>query len=183
MVKMAAVTQQPHASDPSRVLHGINQALCGTLKDQYVTGAYVVIDTTARIVRYAGAGHPAILILRPDRNEVEDIEMNGLILGVFSEAEYKNIEVDMSENDTLVMYTDGITEAENHSGEMFGMERLKQCILESNNASPKETSNAILAGLESWTNGKSITGPEDDITLIVTKYESNHAVTDEPIRL
>ena len=182
MVKMAAGAQLPHASDPSRVLHGINQALCGTLKDQYVTGAYAVIDTAARIVRYAGAGHPAILILRPDRNEVEDIEMNGLIFGPFSEAEYKSIDVDMSENDTLVMYTDGITEAGNPAGEMFGMERLKQCILENKKASPKETANAILAGLESWTNGKSITGPEDDITLIVAKYESDHAAPDELIR-
>lgn len=167
MIKMAATAQISHAHDPARVLDGINQALCGKLKDKYVTGAYVFIDPLAKVIKYSGAGHPAMLVLRRDSNEVEEIEENGLILGLFREAEYSSVDIPMSNYDTLVLYTDGITEAEDKHGEMFGLDRLKSCAIDHIRSSVTEISNAIIEQVNSWTGGKSGSDPDDDITLIV----------------
>ena len=169
MVKLAAVAQMSHAHDPARVLCGINQALCGMLNDKYVTGAYVFIDPLAKQIKYAGAGHPAMLVLRRDSNEVEEIEENGLILGLFGDAEYSSVDIPIGNYDTLVLYTDGITEAEDKHGEMFGMDRLKSCAKDHIRSSVTDTSNAIIEQVNSWTGGKSVSDPDDDITLIVAR--------------
>ncbi|MDK1081681.1 MAG: PP2C family protein-serine/threonine phosphatase [Anaerolineae bacterium] len=173
MVKMAVAAQHSNASDPAKVLYGINQALFGKIKDKYVTGAYVFIDTSENTIRYAGAGHPAMLVLRQNGPVVEEVEENGLILGLFREAEYTSVDIAMNDNDTLVLYTDGITEAEDENGEMFGLEGLKRCVVEHAHSSVVDVSDAILNRVHSWTNGKSVSDPDDDITLIIARFRAN----------
>src|SRR4051812_47119411 len=56
MLKIAFAAQSCHASDPARVLLGLNQTLCGKFQQHYVTAAYVFVDTERRTLRYAGAG-------------------------------------------------------------------------------------------------------------------------------
>ena len=167
MIKMAATAQISHAHDPARVLDGINQALCGKLKDKYVTGAYVFIDPLAKVIKYSGAGHPAMLLVRRDSGKIEEIDETGLILGLFGNAEYRSAEIPMSNYDTLVLYTDGITEAEDRHGKMFGVDRLKRCAAEHKRSSVTDTLDAILEQVNLWTGGKSVAAPDDDITLIV----------------
>ena len=61
MVKVAFAAQKDHADSPAEVLAGMNETLCGRLAGQYVTAAYLFIDTRSRIIRYGAAGHPPML--------------------------------------------------------------------------------------------------------------------------
>lgn len=81
MVKIAIAAQMPHADDPAQVLSGMNRTLCGKLQGQFVTAAYVFIDSAARKMRYAAAGHPAMLWYRCTDQSIRTVEENGLTQG------------------------------------------------------------------------------------------------------
>ena len=88
MVKMAATSQRANANNPAELLSGMNAALCGNTQNQFVTAAYVHLDSEAGELRYSAAGHPPMLLLRA--GEVTAVEENGLMLAVFSFAAYLN---------------------------------------------------------------------------------------------
>ena len=66
MVKVAFAAQKDHADTTAAVLAGMNETLCGRLAGQYVTAAYLFIDTRSRMIRYGAAGHPPMLHLIKD---------------------------------------------------------------------------------------------------------------------
>jgi phosphoserine phosphatase RsbU/P len=90
MVKLAATSQRANAADPARLLAGMNAALCGNTQEQFVTAAYVHLDSISGTLRYSAAGHPPMLLLR--RGEVLGISENGLMLAAFDYATYTNVE-------------------------------------------------------------------------------------------
>src|SRR5215468_893946 len=77
MVKLAAASQRAVAADPSRFLAGMNATLLGNTQEQFVTAAYVHLDSATNELRYSAAGHPPMLLLRNGR--VAKIEENGLL--------------------------------------------------------------------------------------------------------
>jgi len=81
MVKVAIAAQLGHASDPAKVLTGMNEILCGKMQGQFVTAAYLFLDLETSQMRYAAAGHPPLLWWRDQSNQVESVEQNGLMLG------------------------------------------------------------------------------------------------------
>src|SRR6266481_2848032 len=95
MLQMALAAQVAHAAEPCRVLAGLNQALCGKFTTHFVTAAYIYVDMETGIMRYAGAGHPPLLLWRGTTRSVDELEENGLVLGLFSDATYLEIEVPM----------------------------------------------------------------------------------------
>ncbi|HWC16904.1 MAG TPA: SpoIIE family protein phosphatase, partial [Terriglobales bacterium] len=86
MVKLAAASQRGTASDPSQFLLGMNTVLCGNTQSQFVTAAYVHLDSRSRQLRYSAAGHPPMLLLR--HGTVTEVEENGLMLAAFEFATY-----------------------------------------------------------------------------------------------
>jgi hypothetical protein len=122
MLKVAFAAQLADAQDPARVLAGINRALCGKFEEHFVTAAYVFLDLEKSVLHYAGAGHPPILVT-PRTNRISvaiesrEIEANGLMLGLFPDAEYSAIEVPLGAGDRVLLYTDGILEAMNTAHE------------------------------------------------------------------
>ncbi len=167
MVKIATVNQLKHADDPAKVLSGINNSLIGKLSDKYVTACYMFIDVEAKVIKYSGAGHLPILLHQTDKNNVIELEENGLVLGLFPDAEYKNNEIEINGFNTITLYTDGITEAENKDGEMFGIDRFKQLLKDSGKSNSKQVISNVFEKLDSWTDGKIFTEPEDDVTVVV----------------
>ncbi len=95
MLKVAFTSQAPHAQDPARVLSGLNKALCGKFEEHFVTAAYLYADLDARTIRYAGAGHPPLLVSSRSNGLAQSIEQNGFFLGMFPEAVYSSIEFPM----------------------------------------------------------------------------------------
>jgi sigma-B regulation protein RsbU (phosphoserine phosphatase) len=169
MLKVAFAGQSAQASDPARVLTGLNQALCGKFEDHFVTAAYLYADLDAKIIRYAGAGHPPLLFSNRSKGKARAIEKNGFFLGMFPEAEYSSIEIPLQRGDRYVLYTDGLPESKNVAGEEFGLIRCMK-VLDSYPRLPAAAlADQLLGEISRWTETAkgSIRLQEDDMTLIV----------------
>jgi hypothetical protein len=167
MLKVAFASQSVHAHDPARVLTGLNQALCGKFEDHFVTAAYLYADLDAKIIRYAGAGHPPVLFSNHSLGDARGIEQNGLFLGMFPEAAYSYLEMPLHPGDRYVLYTDGLPESKNATGEEFGLRRCLK-VLDSHPRLPAAAfADQLLSEISSWTAQRSVGLQEDDMTLIV----------------
>ena len=162
MVKVAVAAQAPNADDPAQVLAGLNRVLAPHVAGQFVTAAYIFVDTIRRVLTYSGAAHPAILIARSG-GVVEEIEKNGLMIGPFSFASYENTTVQLGAGDLIVIYTDGITEAANPADEDFGGDRLRNALAANGGRGANEIADALMASVTRWSPGPQ----QDDRTLVV----------------
>lgn len=163
MVKMAAVSQRNNAAHPAQLLAGMNIALCGNTQGQYVTAAYVYLDAEARQLRYAAAGHPPMLLLR--KGMVTEIAENGLLLAASAAAEYSDRTLPLEVGDRLLLYTDGLVEARDTEGKLFGDESLMAALRETRGMTPNEAADRLIASAQNW--GRS---QEDDLTVLVCDY-------------
>jgi sigma-B regulation protein RsbU (phosphoserine phosphatase) len=163
MVKVAATSQIVNAADPSRLLAGMNAILCGNTQNQFVTAAYVHLDSQSRELRYSAAGHPPMLMLRNGR--VLEVEQNGLILAAFDYATYSNATHRLEPGDRLLLYTDGIVEAASASGEFFGQEALGALMRETAGIDPKDAADRIVSAVQQWA-----VSQDDDLTVLVCDF-------------
>jgi phosphoserine phosphatase RsbU/P len=173
MLKVAFASQSPHADDPARVLAGLNRALCGKFEEHFVTAAYVFIDCRAATLRYAGAGHPPLLLASHSNGHVREVQENGLMLGLFPDAAYSAAEVSFKPGDRCILYTDGILEAGNATSEEFGRPRLRQFLEAHKNVPAGRLTDDLLAEVARWSNGHANSARpthEDDITLLVVDF-------------
>jgi serine phosphatase RsbU (regulator of sigma subunit) len=129
MLQSAFAAQSAHASDPVRVLSELNRALFGKFRSHFVTAAYLFLDLEKRAVNYAGAGHPPVL-WRKSSGSVTEVLENGFFLGPFHDSTYSAVPLSLEGGDRVILYTDGIVEAKNSSGEEFGMDRFKGMVEE-----------------------------------------------------
>ncbi len=164
MIKVAMQSVVPCAHDPRAVLRGLNHLLSGQLRGQFVSTAYLWLDTENRTVLYSAAGHPPLLRWRQGR--LERIESNSLLFGVIPECDdYPVCTMLINPGDRFLLYTDGVTEPENASGDSFGDIRLEQVVRNNARRPPSELSDELLSEIRHWQRA-SIT-QQDDITLIV----------------
>ena len=167
MLKIAFAEQADSAAEPARLLAGLNQTLCGKFKGHFVTAAYVFIDTDKKTLRYAGAGHPPMLLRSHANGSARELVENGLFLGSFPFAEYSALELPFEPGDWVLLYTDGVLEMNNANEEEFGIDRLK-LFLEMNVKQPAQKFlDATLAELARWSAGREA---EDDLTLLAIHY-------------
>jgi phosphoserine phosphatase RsbU/P len=169
MVKVAFASQEPHAQDPSRVLSGLNQTFCKQLRGQYLTAAYVFVDPIHYSAAYSGAGHPALMIWRAAGQKVERYENNGFFLGFRSSESYPRLDIPLSPGDRLLLYTDGLLDANNHAGESFG-DHIDFYIAAHRDLSTDLFADALLADLYAWTAAPDGYRQEDDLTLLVVDF-------------
>ncbi len=174
MVKIAIAAQMPHAEDPARVLSGMNQTLCGNLQGQFVTAAYLYIDTAARRMRYAAAAHPPMLWGRSADQSVEMVEENGLMLGFMPQAGYSFTEREISPGDRFLLYTDGALEATNGADEFFGKERLLKKMEDARRAGVEDFATSLLDDLGRWAGHDRGRPQEDDVTVLVVDCRFAH---------
>jgi serine phosphatase RsbU (regulator of sigma subunit) len=177
MLKVAFAGQTAHAEDPARVLGGLNRALCGKFEEHFVTAAYVFIDLDKFVLRYAGAGHPPVLLASRSNahgreSESREVEANGLMLGLFPEAAYSSVEIPLDAGDRVLLYTDGILEAMNSAREEFGKPRLKK-FLAASSSSASHLADALLLELRRWSGAEEKRTHDDDITLLVLDFPAS----------
>jgi phosphoserine phosphatase RsbU/P len=165
MLKIALAAQEPHAADPAQVLLGLNQALCGKFQRHYVTAAYLFVDMLKGTLRYAGAGHPPLLLW--SRSEgVRAVEENGLFLGKFPQAAYSFVELPLKAGDWALLYTDGIPETTNPSQIEFGTDRFRQFLETDQSTLPDHLADRLLRELVQWSGRDSGHDSDDDVTLV-----------------
>ena len=165
MVKLAAASQRAVAADPCRFLSGMNSALLGNTQNQFVTAAYVYLNSESGELRYSAAAHPALLLIRNGR--VTPIQENGLMLAVFGFASYSTAVHKLETDDRIVMYTDGVVEASNSVGDFFGHDALCDLLTRTRELSPAMAADSIISSVRQWS-GKQ----DDDLTILICDYIS-----------
>jgi sigma-B regulation protein RsbU (phosphoserine phosphatase) len=167
MLKVAFAGQAAHAHDPAQVLAGLNRALWGKFEEHFVTAAYLFVDMEKGSMRYSAAGHPPLMLLTRASGEVREIEENGLLLGMFPEAEYSSMEFSVGPGDRILMYTDGVLEARNTAQEEFGKPRCKEFVEKQRDVPAARFASALLERIAGFSGQNSAGMQEDDITLVV----------------
>jgi len=147
---------------PTQANRQLMESLGGNSK--FVTFFYGALDPAARRLSYSNAGHNPPLVVRKD-GTIEELATGGLILGVFPMAEYDEGSVDLRAGDLVVLFTDGVTEAESRHG-LYSDERLQELLLRERERSAKEIAQAILDDVDLFSHGRHQT---DDVTVVVVK--------------
>lgn len=173
MLQVALVAQSAHASEPAKVLSGLNQALCGKFERNFVTAAYVFVDMEKNTMGYAGAGHPPVLIWHRSSGSASEVLENGLVLGQFPEETYTAVELSLDAGDRCVLYTDGIPETKNPSDEEFGTGRFLSIMESSHSLGPDQFIDALLDELSRWSEHPRGDGQQDDITVLAIDFKSH----------
>ncbi len=163
-LKICFASQKQDASDPAKILSGLNSMLRPILATEYVTASCAAIDLAAKRVTYSGAGHPPALLLHRDAGQVRQLAENGLFIGPFPQATYSNISVCFGTGDQLLLYTDGITEAVISAGEEFGIERLTRFLLSAANMQPADSIDQLFRTI-------STSAQEDDRTAVLAHFD------------
>jgi sigma-B regulation protein RsbU (phosphoserine phosphatase) len=111
------------------MLRWINGGLMDkTGMDRFATMAVYLFDSRTGTVTYSNAAHHPLLRYNAAARTFEEIDTNGLPLGVERKAEYEEIEFKVAEGDLLILFSDGVSELKNERGSMFGVEALKNSI-------------------------------------------------------
>ena len=118
------------------------QSMAGSSK--FVTFFYGALDTVAKRLYYSNAGHNPPIVMRED-GSIEELSTGGLLLGVFPLAEYEQGTVDLKMGDVVVLFTDGVTEAEDRKQELYGDPRLHELLRRERHRSAREIGDAICA--------------------------------------
>jgi sigma-B regulation protein RsbU (phosphoserine phosphatase) len=171
MLQVALTAQAGNASDPARVLSGLNQALCGKFEHNFVTALYVYVDMEKKMLTYAGAGHPPLLFWAQSAGLAKEVLENGLFLGMFPEAEYRSLQFPIAAGDRGILYTDGIPETKNPAEVEFGTARLKQFLAQNHQLTADQFADELIDELSRWAGQPRGQGQQDDITLLTIDFK------------
>jgi serine phosphatase RsbU (regulator of sigma subunit) len=156
-----------HAS-PSTVLREVNRRLLAESSNQmFVTIFYAVLDPVLRSLTYATAAHDPPFLRRASGG-MERLAQGGLMLGLFEQLSLSDETVKLESGDTLVAYTDGLTDTVNRQDEHYGHSRLADTIAGAPTTGAREVLTHILKDLEAF--GGTVPQP-DDITVLILSCE------------
>ncbi|WP_446742514.1 SpoIIE family protein phosphatase [Silvibacterium acidisoli] len=150
---------------PSALLESLNDSLQERrLDSQYVVMVYALWNDENRTVQIANAGATQPLICRG--GEVSTVQAEGFPLGMFPNVKYEEFSLATQPGDSLVFFSDGIVDAQNDDGDMFGDERLKAVVKKNNQKSASKIADAIIAEVSRFQSGRE---RFDDETVVVLK--------------
>lgn len=151
-------------SDPVSVLNSVNKLLCDkTPSHRFVTAFLFQVGADGK-GHFISAGHNPAYLFRAATGEVEELPSGGMPLGMFGFATYEAVALQLNRGDILVVYSDGLTEAENGAQQEFGEERLLSLIKSEAPRGAEAMESKLLAELDKFTQGAMQT---DDITFLL----------------
>ncbi len=154
---------------PGAMLTALNQSLCQQPKrTPFITCCVAIIDLDEKQMLWSKAGHPEIYHYCTHKDAVEELTAESYPLGVSQKSDYSDETVHLHEGDLLIFYTDGLPEAANPSGRIYGYNRLERSIHRVAQAglSSMEGINQMIDDVRGFIDN---TEPEDDITVVVAK--------------
>ena len=156
-----------HHQQPAEAIRDANAIITADSKSgMFVTLFYGLLDARDRSLTYVNAGHNPPLVCRGADGAFSELPATGMAIGADPDAAYDAGTAALGPGDVLVLYTDGITEAENDAQEMFGEDRLRGAILEGRTLPAPAIVSAILDAVQAFSG----TAPQsDDITLMVVR--------------
>lgn len=151
----------------------ISRMLCErTACERFATLFWGVFDPSTKRLRYVNAGHAAPMLVRHDGECVERLCEGGPVLGLLPSARYSAGIVEIDAGDTLIVYSDGVIEAENKFEEEFGEARIAEIVSNDPKGAPETLCERILAQVTAFTSPQV---PQDDCTLMIVKFSQMEA--------
>ncbi|MCB9058134.1 MAG: SpoIIE family protein phosphatase [Calditrichae bacterium] len=173
MIRTAIRLESRGNKNPADVLAKVNRFVTDDMKrGMFVTMFYIILDSRNRVIRYASAGHNPMILFRSSAKQTYYLNPSGFPVGIqlpdikLFENKIETDSIRLREDDILVLYTDGITEAMNHKRELYREERFLQSIRDNGHLDVAEFVKSIKDDLKNYTGG----APQnDDITFVAIK--------------
>lgn len=173
MIHSVVKSQEFEATSTNAIVSKMNDVMASNQSSGSMTGFITFatvfcgfLDHRQRTLYYTNAGHFPLIIYDRKKDDFKFLKSHARPVGIFADVDYPTLSYEYNENQVMVLYTDGITEATNHEEEEFGEERLNELIRKHSELSSSEITDAILNELSVFTAGLD---QFDDITLIVIK--------------
>ena len=174
MTRVLLRTAEESLAPPDRVLVDLNRQLARTIPSaRFVTACYAVLEPAAGGFEYALAGHNPPLLVSGAAGRIDTLDAaDGPPLGVFEDAAFERRVARLEVGDTIVLYTDGWTEAMDAEGRMFGEDRLRTVVLEAADLPADAMRDRLVEAL-----GRHLgaTPPADDRTLVLLRRDARVA--------
>jgi len=170
MLKVAYSFHRPDAGNPAALMGHMSSTMINYTGGQFITACYACVDLGARKLRHSNAGHWPLLIWRKREQRIIAAYENSMPIGWYVEKDYPVMESDIIAGDRVILYTDGILEARNHRGMLFGEERFHDFIRTSQDCSAREFVDGIFAAVVQWIGGDPDASLGDDITVIAVDF-------------
>jgi serine phosphatase RsbU (regulator of sigma subunit)/pSer/pThr/pTyr-binding forkhead associated (FHA) protein len=163
-----ALSGMTTTTDPVQVFNHLNRFLCAHSDvGRYATMFFSILEENGQLT-FINAGHPSPLILR--QGVVTELVSEGSFpVGLIPEANYTAETEHLHPGDTLILFSDGVTEAMDPDDELFGVARLRKVLSGQHDVPLKELQNKVLESVESFTRGAS---QNDDITVLLVRYRA-----------
>ena len=175
---LRAVAQALGSFSPGELLAQVNETLLARIPaNMFVTCFYAILDPESASLSYANAGHD-LPYLRHGRH-AEELRARGMPLGLMSGMSYEEGEASLREEDKVLFYSDGLVEAHDPEGEMFGFPRLRALLAEHAEEEQRSLGEFLMEELysfvgEGWEQ-------EDDITLLTLRRSASLSGTSEKV--
>jgi sigma-B regulation protein RsbU (phosphoserine phosphatase) len=159
-------------TDPARVFNHVNRFLCSHSEvGRYATMFFGVLDDQGHL-EFINAGHPSPFLIRHGVAE-EPFSEGSFPVGLVPEAEYTAIKIKLEPGDTLVLFSDGVTEAMDPDEQLFGVPRLREVLTGQTECPLDQLQKCILESVENFARGAS---QADDLTLLIVRYRAAGAI-------
>src|ERR1017187_4567756 len=164
---LGALSMEFHnRTQPQEVLNRVNQLLCEkSLPYQFVT-LFLFLLSPDGLGQFISAGHNPAYLFRAATGKIEELESNASVLGLFDTASYESGAFRLDKGDILVLYSDGLTDAQNPQEEMFGEKRLLNLVRQEAPSGSRALEQKLLHAIADFTHG--LPQP-DDITFVVVE--------------
>ena len=170
MATMRATLRANIQNNPNDIVQALRQVNGDIYRDspvdKFITSIYCNLDYESHELSYVNSGHNPPYIVRANDNRIEELDQGGVMLGIMEEIDLPKATLSIDKGDILMLFSDGVTEATNPSGELFSEERFEQWLLDHNQLSAEEMKDALLKTLRDYANGSP---QSDDITFIIVK--------------
>jgi len=153
---------------PADALNRLNRFLCSKSSGKFATMFLCTIAPDGR-GQYISAGHNPAYLYRAANGAIDELASTNLILGAFDFASFEATPIELRPGDVLLAYSDGLTEAESASEEMFGEERVKEIVRREASSGAARVHDALIASIADFTRGHD---QSDDITLVIAEQRS-----------
>lgn len=155
-----------YPTKPAEAIQSSNATIAADSKSGMFVTLFYGILSRDHTLHYVNAGHNPPILCHADGGSFEELEATGIAIGAVTDAGYTSREINLNPGDVLILYTDGITEAENAGRNMFGEDRLRNVIGRNRHLDAKEIIGAILTEVKAFSGDYP---QSDDITLMVVK--------------
>ena len=167
----SALRTQIHSSGRAgEILAVLNDLLHEDLSraELFITMFYAKYDGIRGILTYTNAGHNPPLLFRPGERSFTELDADGLILGIMKNETYEERSITLQKGDVLFLYTDGIIEAQNSAGDLFGVARLCDLIAAACEENPETIVDTVLKKVADFTGSPVF---NDDVSMVLLKFQ------------